>query len=42
MALEQECLGGCKAAAEVCYGSLRACEPFLELNRDHARKLAAV
>jgi radical SAM protein with 4Fe4S-binding SPASM domain len=39
--LEEECLGGCKAAAEVCYGSLTACEPFLELNRDRARKLSA-
>jgi radical SAM protein with 4Fe4S-binding SPASM domain len=38
--LEQECLGGCKAAAEVCYGSLTACEPFLELNRGRAQKLA--
>ncbi|MBN2138080.1 MAG: radical SAM protein [Sedimentisphaerales bacterium] len=37
--LENECLGGCKAAAEVCYGSLTACEPFLELNRNIARKL---
>ena len=37
--LENECLGGCKAAAEVCYGSLDACEPFLELNKDHATKL---
>ena len=32
--LEEECLGGCKAAAQVCYGSLTAPEPFLELNRD--------
>ncbi len=38
-AIEEECLGGCKAAAEVCYGSLEACEPFLELNKDSARKL---
>lgn len=27
------CQGGCKAAAEVCYGSLAAEEPFLRLNR---------
>ncbi|MCU0858818.1 MAG: radical SAM protein [Pontiellaceae bacterium] len=37
--IEEECLGGCKAAAEVCYGSLTACEPFLELNKDLARRL---
>ncbi|MHC4337191.1 MAG: radical SAM protein [Planctomycetota bacterium] len=37
--LEQECLGGCKAAAEVCYGSLTACEPFLQLNRNLAQKI---
>lgn len=37
--LEEECLGGCKAAAEVCYGSLTACEPFLELNKNRANKL---
>lgn len=39
-ALEEECLGGCKAAAEVCYGSLTACDPFVELNRGRARKIA--
>jgi radical SAM protein with 4Fe4S-binding SPASM domain len=27
------CLGGCKAAAQVCYGSLSAEEPFLHRNR---------
>jgi len=27
------CQGGCKAAAEVCYGRLDAAEPFLALNR---------
>ena len=27
--LENECLGGCKAAAEVCAGSAWACDPFL-------------
>jgi radical SAM protein with 4Fe4S-binding SPASM domain len=39
--LEHECLGGCKAAAQACYGSLTACEPFLELNKDRAQKLPA-
>jgi pyrroloquinoline quinone biosynthesis protein E len=37
--LESICLGGCKAAAEACCGSLSACEPFLEMNRDRARPL---
>jgi radical SAM protein with 4Fe4S-binding SPASM domain len=27
-----ECLGGCKASAQVCYGSLTAQEPFLRTN----------
>lgn len=33
------CQGGCKAAAQVCYGSLLEVEPFLkqELNESHAR-----
>lgn len=31
--LEEECLGGCKAAAEACYGSLTACDPFLQMNK---------
>ncbi|MHC4795569.1 MAG: radical SAM protein [Planctomycetota bacterium] len=39
--LEEECLGGCKAAAEVCYGSLTACDPFLHINRDRANKIAS-
>ncbi len=30
------CQGGCKAAAQVCYGSLLAEEPFLHLNRASA------
>ncbi|MFN2299833.1 MAG: radical SAM/SPASM domain-containing protein [Anaerolineales bacterium] len=30
------CQGGCKAAAQVCYGSLSAEEPFLHANRDLA------
>ncbi len=38
-ALEEQCQGGCKAAAEACYGSLTACDPFLEMNRDMAIKL---
>ena len=37
--LEEECLGGCKAAAEACYESLTACEPFLEMNKCRARRL---
>jgi len=36
---ENDCLGGCKAAAEACYGSLTACDPFLELNRTRAKRL---
>jgi radical SAM protein with 4Fe4S-binding SPASM domain len=31
-----ECQGGCKAAAQVCFGSLAAEEPFLHANRDSA------
>jgi radical SAM protein with 4Fe4S-binding SPASM domain len=31
--LEDTCLGGCKAAAQVCYNSLTAPDPFLQLNR---------
>ena len=37
--IENECLGGCKAAAQVCYGSPDACDPFLELNRALARRI---
>ena len=33
------CQGGCKAAAQVCYGSLSAEEPFLQRNRAQARPL---
>lgn len=36
-ALRDTCLGGCKAAAEVCYGSLWTEEPFLRRNIEHAR-----
>ena len=31
------CQGGCKASAQVCYGDLRAEEPFLRLNRESLR-----
>jgi len=34
----QTCLGGCKAAAEVCYGDLSAVEPFLAAFRGEAVK----
>jgi radical SAM protein with 4Fe4S-binding SPASM domain len=34
--LREVCQGGCKAAAEVCYGSLWEEEPFLRLNRECA------
>ncbi|MHC4607719.1 MAG: radical SAM protein [Planctomycetota bacterium] len=38
--LEKECLGGCKAAAEVCCGSAWECDPFLAAYRDRAVKPA--
>lgn len=34
-----ECLGGCKAAAEVCYGRLTARDPFLRAFWQEAKKL---
>jgi radical SAM protein with 4Fe4S-binding SPASM domain len=34
--MEMTCLGGCKAAAEACYGSLSMEEPFLALNKNRA------
>jgi len=37
--LELECQGGCKAAAEACYGSLHEPEPFLKLNTASIAKL---
>ncbi len=37
--LERECLGGCKAAAEVCYGSPAKADPFLSAFMEQARKL---
>jgi radical SAM protein with 4Fe4S-binding SPASM domain len=36
-AMRDTCLGGCKAAAQVCYGSLSAEEPFLHCNRECAQ-----
>jgi radical SAM protein with 4Fe4S-binding SPASM domain len=36
-ALRDECQGGCKASAQVCYGDLAAEEPFLHHNRERAR-----
>lgn len=35
--LRDQCQGGCKAAAEVCYGSLNVPEPFLQRNLALAR-----
>jgi radical SAM protein with 4Fe4S-binding SPASM domain len=35
--LRERCQGGCKAAAQVCYGSLVAEEPFLHRHRADAR-----
>jgi len=35
----ETCQGGCKAAAQVCYGSLSAEEPFLRYNRAVAKPL---
>jgi radical SAM protein with 4Fe4S-binding SPASM domain len=37
--LRATCQGGCKAAAEVCYGSLTAEEPWLHANRVVARPI---
>ena len=39
--LADECLGGCKAAAEVCCGDLRACDPFLAAFAHQAAKPGA-
>jgi len=38
--LESECLGGCKAAAEVCSGSPTQLDPFIARYRNQARKIA--
>jgi radical SAM protein with 4Fe4S-binding SPASM domain len=37
--LEDECLGGCKAAAEVCCGSVWELDPFVKAYADQAKKL---
>jgi radical SAM protein with 4Fe4S-binding SPASM domain len=37
--LRDTCRGGCKAAAQVCYGSLAGEEPFLHCNRADAQPL---
>ena len=37
--LENECMGGCKAAAEVCCGSPWKSDPFLSANKAQARKI---
>jgi len=37
-ARRSECQGGCKAAAQVCYGSLTAEEPFLHYSRNAVEK----
>jgi radical SAM protein with 4Fe4S-binding SPASM domain len=37
--LRQECQGGCKASAQVCYGSLHEEEPFLRQTLIHASPL---
>jgi radical SAM protein with 4Fe4S-binding SPASM domain len=37
-ALERECLGGCKAAAEACCGSPWAADPFLAAYKDRMRR----
>jgi radical SAM protein with 4Fe4S-binding SPASM domain len=41
-ALRDECQGGCKAAAQVCYGDLAAEEPLLHHNRSRARRIHQV
>ena len=38
-ALREKCQGGCRASAQVCYGSLTAGDPFLHRNRSLARPL---
>ena len=39
-ALEEQCLGGCKAAAEACSGDCAAMDPFLAAYHSRARKPA--
>lgn len=36
--LEKQCLGGCKASAEVCYGSLSKLDPFMNAFSSQASK----
>lgn len=36
--IEDECMGGCKAAAEVAFGDLNVCDPFLAAYKDRAVK----
>jgi radical SAM protein with 4Fe4S-binding SPASM domain len=38
-ARRDECQGGCKASAQVCYGDLTAEEPFLRNNRERAHPI---
>jgi radical SAM protein with 4Fe4S-binding SPASM domain len=38
-ARRMECQGGCKAAAQVCFGALSAEDPFLQNNRDQVKIL---
>jgi radical SAM protein with 4Fe4S-binding SPASM domain len=38
-ALRDECQGGCKASAQLCYGDLAVEEPFLHRNRELAQPL---
>jgi radical SAM protein with 4Fe4S-binding SPASM domain len=39
-ALEEKCLGGCKAAAEACFGDISAMDPFLNAYHSRARKVS--
>ncbi len=36
------CQGGCKAAAEVCYGSVKGLDPFLKRNLERQKKFLSV
>lgn len=33
-----KCAGGCRAAAQVCYGSPSMCDPFVEVHKEEARQ----
>lgn len=37
--LELQCQGGCKAAAEACFGDVAACDPFLRAFAGQAKKI---